>query len=617
MSHMTLGGYSRRNSKPGLGSLGGKKSRRILFYQMQAAAADEAAKKEALTKLPALDAAMGKINNSVNAARDQAYSVSSLASSVDHPSAISLGQEAQDAASEIETLAGEARQAYNECDSMVRAKKGSGAEMLVAVEQASGAIAMVQRRIVQAGNTLNATVARLQSLKKTADAAASTAADAAAERVRLAEEARLREQAHLDAEAERIRLAEEARIAREQAARDMEYQLQQDQLAEQRRLAEQERAYEQAERDRLAQIEQARIDAQMRREQMAIDAENRRMQQQQEAALREEERLIRREEREAQLQQLMLIQELAAAGLPVQNLPAGLAPPQPQAQVQPTGSQYYMPGFSQPVQAQPQAWTPWGPEVPGPGGVAPTGFAPTVPGVALMPYQAAPAGYAATAPQTYQQSAGFSPTYPQQAPQGPGDAPPGFAWAGFDPGTEMFGMGDMGGFIPTINPNLQGALVEDGWDVSGPYEDDMYVITRPNGQLLGRYTEDQLFMGGIRDPQSHLLVKGLGANAIVFVPPATRPKSDRTAAAVTGEIAATVRELIKGATSVMTEQERRKAAKYGANQPYAMSIPGAGYSADPAPSRIPSVVWIGAGLAVAGAAFWGISRMGKKGKKEE
>lgn len=608
MGHMTLGDHARGGFRAPVGGLSGSKSRAIfaMALQQQASAADAAAKKEALAKVVSLEAAMDKIDRLANAARDQAFSVSGIASQVDHPSAFSMSQDAQDQASDIDALSSEARQVFNDAERQIRSQQGSGAELLRVAESASESISMISSRIQRSASALALTTDRLKKLQIAAADEAERARLAEEQRLQAIEDARQRELDRQAAEDERLRLAEEARLERERAARELEAELQREQLEEARRLAEEERQYEAAERARIAQIEQARIDAEMRREQMALDAEMRREQRAQEAALRAEEAEIRRQEREAQLQQLMLIQELASAGLPVQNLPAGLAPPQPQVQpgMQPQGSGFFLPGFATPAPTVPsqQQWTPYGPVVGGPGGQAPTGFAPTVPGATLMPFQAAPAGYAATAPQPYAMQPG---AYQQTQPSPYGDAPPGFAWQGFDPGTEMFGLGAL---RPTYNPNFEGALIEENWYLRGPDDDGMFSLIRPSGQLYARYSEDQLYMGAIRDSAT---------NQLVFVPPAQRPDGgSATAAAVTSEIAATIREAIKATGSVMTEKERRKAAKYGTTDTPSLSVPGAGYSAGAAPTRMPNVVWIVAGLAAAGAAVYGISRLAKGKDKE-
>jgi hypothetical protein len=146
-------------------------------------------------------------------------------------------------------------------------------------------------------------------------------------------------------------------------------------------------------------------------------------------------------------------------------------------------------------------------------------------------------------------------------------------------------------------------MVEEGWDVSGPDDGGNYTIRRPTGQVMGSYTEDQIFMGVIRDPDT---------NQIVFIPPSTRPTSQ--ASAITSEVAATLRELVKGVTNVMSAQERAKAAKYGARSgqqtPALSTTPAAATS----PSGMPSMVYVAAGLGLAGTIFFALTR--KKGKKE-
>jgi hypothetical protein len=249
-----------------------------------------------------------------------------------------------------------------------------------------------------------AVVSRIQAIE------AQAAADAAAARQAIEDERFAREQAAAAAAAAE-QAAIDARLEQEAAARQAELDFEREQIERARLLEEEARAFDAEERRR-------RYESELRREQMAIEAEERRMRLQQEALMRQEEREIRRQEREAQLQQLMLIQELAASGVPTDMLPPGLLPPglvkaaQQPAQPQPAtptgmapygpGGSFIPPGFATPPGLQQQqVYSPYGPMVAGPGGVAPMGFAPEVPGVALMPggIPAAPAGYAATAPQ--------------------------------------------------------------------------------------------------------------------------------------------------------------------------------------------------------------------------
>jgi len=227
-----------------------------------------------------------------------------------------------------------------------------------------------------------------------------------------------------------------------------------------------------------------------------------------------------------------------------------------------------------------QPWSPFGPPI------APAG----VPIQTVPAY--APPGYAATAP-TQAETGGVT---------GPGEAPPGFAWAAFDPGGEMFGLSGLGALKPTLNPTLQGGMIEEGWDISGPNDAGSYTIRRPNGQGFGTYTEDQLFQGVVRDPSS---------NSIVFVPPSSRPTS--SASEITGEVASTLREVIRGVASVMTAQERRRAARYGAAPTGGTPVLSTGATTGRS-SGMPSVVWVGLGVLGAGAVVAVLTRR-KKGKE--
>jgi hypothetical protein len=677
MAFLTLGDYANGGGYPsdprrGLLALhqhanldgwfdGGKKKKK---KRRRRAAAAQKAHDDAIARIRSVQATMesniGKIQRAAGAAKDQAFAIQDMSQQVDHPSAFSLAQEAQDAAYDIDAIAQEAQQAFDDFEYEYNAKRAAGGlyggALLTTAENTSNTIQTAAGRIARASSVLAASVGRLQSLQRSA--AEQAAARAAEEQARrsAAEEARQYEHQLKIQEQERLAALEAEQRAREEAARQAELEFQQLQIEEQRRLAEMQAERERAERERIAQIEERRMEAELRREEAILRREaderaaaERRARLQEAAALRAEEAAIRREEREAQLQQLMMIQELASSGLPAHLLPAGLAPPQPMQQPGLTpmgpGGQFVMPGFQSPPGFQPTgpfglpaapggapiptgAWSPYGQVVPGPGGPAPTGFAPMVPGVALasplpgMPFPGmAPPGYAdGPMPQPMLAAPMVPPAMQQPFPQQPAaPAPtPGFAWQGFDPGAEMFGLGGMGDIRPSTNPNLPGALIEENWIIRGPDADDRYTILRPNGQVFNRFTEDQLFMGAIRDPQT---------NAVIFIPPKERPQGSQSAAAITSDIASVLREAIKATGSVLSEQERRKAAKEyrragSAAVPPSLSIPGGSYTpTTTAAPRASTGTYVALGMAGMAAAFFFAPRIfkamgSKKGKKK-
>lgn len=378
------------------------------------------------------------------------------------------------------------------------------------------------------------------------------------------EQQRAEAEARKQAELERIRQEREAeerryqeQLRREEEERQRLAQLREAEMEQQRMLLEQQRAAEEAERQRAAEEAVARQAAELQKAKLAAEAEERRYALEQERILREEERALRKQEREAELKQLMLLQELAAQGVPVPFAPPGAAALAPQ-----------LPGYP-PGAPAPGA-------MPGsvPAGYVPPGFAPApgfppgaMPGA--VPFAAgppmAPPGYTAPVPQPPgppQQPSGFPqyqqsivPAPPQQA------AGPGMQWASFDPGAEMFGMGAL---QATSNPNLTGAMIDEGYvirgpDTSGSYQilyvggQDMNLPEKAGGDLVGTYTEDQLFQGPVVDPVT---------NRVIFTPPAQRPGS-ATQAAVASGIFATLQEAARATGQVLTERERRKAAKYG------------------------------------------------------
>jgi len=185
-------------------------------------------------------------------------------------------------------------------------------------------------------------------------------------------------------------------------------------------------------------------------------------------------------------------------------------------------------------------------------------------------------GYAAPAQQPgmpqYAQSTGITP--PRQSPG------PGMQWAAFNPGAELFGMGGgIGGLIATRNPNLTGAMIEEGYVIRGPLSNGVYEIIYGGGQGMpaptnsrgdrvnGRqYTEDELFQGAVIDDKT---------GRVVFTPPRRRPGSE-TGPIVAAGIFDVIGKGITATGQVLSERERRKAAKYTGR---AYGYSGGGYPA--------------------------------------
>jgi hypothetical protein len=413
------------------------------------------------------------------------------------------------------------------------------------------------------------------------------------------QEARRVEQERLQREEEDQRRQDElaAQQAAAQAAADAEAAAREKELEYQQMLAEEKRlereqawAREDAERARLAAAEQAKIDAEKYRYEMEVAAEERRAQLEQERILREEERALRQEEREAQMKQLMLLQEIAAKGLPTSMLPAtatGMAPMAPMVPGAATAA-YGMPisPAAPMIQSSMPAMTalPFQQAAPMPA----LPFQQAAPMPAAMPAATpAPPGYAATPP-----AAALSPfqqTAPMPAPSAP--APPGMTWASFDPGSEMFGME---GLEPLSSH--PGAKIEEGYTLAGPDDNEQYLLIRPDGTPCHRFTMDFARSQGV--------VKD--GNKIVFVPSHAGDDSN-----VEAEVARTIREAIKGTAQVLTERERRKAAEEGGG--YGMfptgGVPGLSIT-QKKKTGIPLWAWGVGALALGGIAIYVIVSQG-------
>jgi len=398
-----------------------------------------------------------------------------------------------------------------------------------------------------------------------------------AEAVRLQQEAEERkralDEAKFQREQERLEKLDADRAAREEAAR-----LRQEQL-EQQAIEEARVAREEAARQRAEEIEVSRAEA-------AIQAEERKYALEQEKILREQDAQLRREERESELQKLMAMQELAAKGLSVPGMP------------QPDYSGMFAPGM------MPGMYPPGYPAVPGvpgagfqtypgtqpgvtaamyPGGV-PAGYAP--PGMAI-PGGYAPPGYAAMPP-AFAQSEGLQPA-------GQAAAPPGFQWAAFDPSAEMFGLGRFGDLKPTLNPTLQGGLIEEGYSIIGPDANSNYQLVDPSNRSVGVYSEDRIYAGEIRH----------GAN-VVFVPPQTaRPQGPQSQLPTTiaTEVGSALRAGLQTYKDIEAERLRTKQAKYGQFAP-PMAMPGYGA----APTQIPGYVWLAGAVGLGALAFWALGK---------
>lgn len=420
------------------------------------------------------------------------------------------------------------------------------------------------------------------------------------------------EQSELDrlrfeAEQERLRRQEERELAREEAARQREEAarareeaMEAQYVARQRAAEQEERQFAAEERAEIQTAEARKVEAELQRFELEQAAEQRRFQLEQEAVLRAEERELRAEEREGELRRLMLIQELAAKGIPLPpGLPGAPAPGMPGAFpgalpgppgfaplfgppgfAPPFGAPFGPPGFAPPFGAPfgpPGLAPPWGAPAGYPGVVAPGGFA-TGPQVPMPGAPVAPAG----PPQM--QPFGAPPVYDQIGPAGvPFAAPPpvGMAWATFDPGAELFGMNGMGALAPA--PNLRGAQIEAGYTVFGPglTDESANVFLKrsdgsdvfPRGLTLGAIRN----MGGVMD-----------RNKLVFTAPPEDTTTER-------EVGATLRELIRSAA-------KSYEAYAGRDRPRLRYPQGPAFL----PSRkkkVPTWLWVGGAVAVGGAAL--------------
>ena len=509
-----------------------------------------------------IDASMRKIRAAAAAADEISYNVGPLASQIGDGSAYSMVEKVQSGSADMQDLLSEAEstaQAFeDEYNSKRATGKTFGKEFKPKAEAAAIRIGSIAKRMTRAASQLGSAFARIKSMagrvqQGQAQASASQEAQYRLEEERAQREAAAEERRYQDS----IRREEEQR-QREVEARQREEQYRQAALEDERRREEEERGYDVEERQRSADADQRRIDAELRREQMQIEAEQRRIAMEQERILREEDRELRREEREDELRRLMIMQELAAQGVPGALAPVGAsalapmvppsavpAPPAPGIQpFVPPGS--FFPGMPQPGMPQP-------------------GYAATPPPSAAM--------------QPFQQG-GMLPAFQQAAPAPvmPGQAAPaGMEWAAFDPASEMFGMGAM---VPTANPSLRGAQIEEGYVLSGPDGGGRYTLTRIRDQAtISVKSENEMFTGAIVDQAGDEAHQGVRAGSVVYFPPQGGITPNQRAAAaeqatqqalVTG-IFGTVQEAIRGASGYLTEQERAKAARRSGR--YAPSAP--------------------------------------------
>lgn len=499
-------------------------------------------------------------------------------------------------------------------------------------------------------------------IKRVEDAvAAAAAAEQAAAAQAAAAAAAASEQSEL--ELERLRMEQEAQQRR------LEWQQQQEQWRmemEQRQYeAQQERLA--AERAREEEAEARRIAAEQRRQELEIAARERAQQLEEERLLREEERRLREEERQSELRRLEMIAKMAASGVPIPSsmLPGGAAaaveeeealPPPPPGYMYveeeeaaaygyPTAAGY--PAASPYASAYPAAGgypaaTAWGyPAAPSPyaaaayQAMAPGGFVP--PGMpvpaGMAPGMTTPApGYEAVAPPAYAQAPAPAPA-PGPAPQWSQGAPPPTAaapaWGGtqqqqmptaggffepaaFDPGGEMFGMGDP--VAPVRHADLSGAKIEPGYYVKGPYEGNYYFY-RP-AELIEAISKDSKWKGRadyFTAPVAEAETQQLGdpyTRKVVYYPPP---------AGETGkEIGETIREVLRQAGGAYQAYEGRKAAERmadarGGEESQAF-IPGAitGEEFRSGTRGIPQAVWWVLGGAAGVGIVYAIAKAGKK-----
>lgn len=417
--------------------------------------------------------------------------------------------------------------------------------------------------------------------------------EAEAERLRQEAEDRRRalEEEKVRREQERLDKMEADRAAREEAARLRQEQLEQAAVEAQRAREERAQALEEARIARQEEAARRAEETELRRQEAMVSAEERKYAMEQERILREEQAQLRREEREAELQKLMAMQELAAKGLPVPG-----AQPDYAAMFAPGMPGMYPPGYPA-VPGVPGAGFPTYPGTqPGvmapmyPGAV-PAGFAP--PGMAIPGPAGAPPGYAAMPP-AFAQSQGMQPS-------GQAAAPPGFQWAAFDPSAEMFGMGGFGDLKPTLNPTLQGGLIEEGYSIIGPDANSNYALTDPNNRTVGVFSEDRIYAGEIRH-----------GSKVVFVPPQeARPRAPSTGLTVAQEIADVLKSAAQPVADVLKAREERKAAKYRPVGPvYDMPL-----STGSAPPQVPGYVWLIGALGLGAFAFWAVGKKKPEGGK--
>lgn len=348
---------------------------------------------------------------------------------------------------------------------------------------------------------LRAVVGRLEE-----DVRATTARKQAEQQAEEGRQAAAR--AEQQAAADRTRAEQETVLRREDERRAREAALRQEELDLQRQLREEERALREAEQMRASEIrasseasEQRRLEAEIRREEMQQQFQERQFEAAREREERAESREQAREDREAAREALMLQLELAREGLApspfgppagafgppgfATGLPPGFGPPAITGGLQIPGQ---FPGQAFPGQGFPGQF----PGIPGqhpgfPGALPGAGLGPF--GVSVPPQAGAftPApGPGVPLPQVFPPS--FMPPYQQsQAIQASAGAPGGFFQpASFAPGSELFGMGDLGvANARVINTHgtrapLAGAKIKMGYKLHGP-RNGVYIMERGDG----------------------------------------------------------------------------------------------------------------------------------------
>jgi hypothetical protein len=626
----------------GLGDLAGKKSKKRYWAAVHAKQAHEDALAQVRTMQNRMESDIGKIRALGTQAQNMGYEVQSLTQGSDSERAFAMIQSVQTSLYDVQAIVDEAEAEYSSFEdefNAARAKGGNYAPPLVPKGDAvASKLKTLAGRAARASSMISSSFARVQAAARKAAQGAAAQGAAEAERLRL-QDLQMQRQAEMEQRRydDQLRREEQQRAREDEArAREREYEAELRREEQQRAEADEQREAE--ERARRDAADQARIDAELRREQMAIEAEQRRFAMEQERILREEERELRKEEREGELQRLMMMQELASKGVPIDMGPPGAASMGP---VVPGFGPGMMPGMPMPgMPGMPMGY----PGMPGMPPGMPMGYPgmpamqPGMPAMAPqpgMPAMAPQPGYAAQPPaaamQQYQQG-GALPAFTQAPAAGaiPGQAPPpGMAWAAFDPASEMFGMG---AFAPANNPTLQGAQIETGYVLRGQGNGPYQILWAQSGEPVvwqgkSSFSISEMMAGPIHDTK---FGPPGGGGGIVYYPPSQSPSQRRASqeAAADAQFNTELARGIFGATGEIAKavggwavaREDRKAAKRGGRRgggyvdynmpPPDYGQPQGGRRGGPGPLMLIGALGIG-------AAMLAFASSGKKKKTEE